>query len=683
MAERKRAEWLEADGLGGFASGTADGIRTRRYHALLLPAVTPPTGRVVLVNGFEAWVEFPDGRSVAVSSQNFGGQGGDIVHPDGFERIVSFEPEPWPRWRYEVAPDVFLEQEILARHGVPVTLVAWRLAVPGGATIPLPDGLTLCVRPLLSGRDYHALHHENSSFRFAVEHADQHLTWRPYDGLPAIVAVTNATYTHDPLWYRNFAYEEERARGLDYVEDLASPGTLRFDFSQGEAVLVLAASTPETEALLREEPAALAGYLRTCERECRAAFPSRLHRSADAYLVKRGTGKTIVAGYPWFTDWGRDTFIAMRGLCLATGRLDEAREILIEWAGAVSEGMLPNRFADQGVAPEFNSVDASLWYIVAVAEYCRSLKLHGHKLAPADQKKLQNACKDILTEYADGTRYNIHVDADGLLACGQPGVQLTWMDAKVGNWIVTPRIGKPVEVQALWLNALWFGNTFGERWRRLYVMGCDSFQKRFWNETAGYLYDVVDVDHQPGKVDATFRPNQIFALGGLPVSLIEGPRARRMLEAVEQRLWTPIGLRSLAPREPGYRPRYEGDTLSSDSAYHQGTVWPWLAGAFVEAWVRVHENTAETRSEARQRFLAPLLAHLDEAGLGHVSEIADAEAPHTPRGCPFQAWSLGEVLRLQESVLIDAPGRHGRFRTEAAQAAHRILSSSVAMLAAV
>ncbi len=680
--ERNRAEWLEADGLGGFASGTVDGIRTRRYHALLLPATTPPTGRFVLVNGFEAWVEFPDGRRVPLSSQNFSGPSADVVHPDGFERIVSFEPEPWPRWRLQVADGVCLEQEILARHGVPVTLVAWRLCEPATGAKVLPAGLMLCVRPLLSGRDYHALHHENPRFRFETQQADQHLTWQPYDGLPPVVAVTNATYTQEPTWYRNFVYEEERARGLDYSEDLASPGTLRFDLSQGEAVLVLAAGTPETEALLREEPVALAGYLRACERERRAAFPSPLHRSADAYLVKRGTGKTIVAGYPWFTDWGRDTFIALRGLCLATGRLDEAHDILVEWAGAVSEGMLPNRFADHGEAPEFNSVDASLWYVVAVAEYCRTLKLYGRKLSAADQKTLQNACKDILAEYADGTRYNIRMDADGLLACGEPGLQLTWMDAKVGDWVVTPRIGKPVEVQALWLNALWFGNTFGERWRRLYVLGCDSFQKRFWNETTGYLYDVVDVDHQAGKVDATFRPNQIFALGGLPISLIEGQRAQRILDAVEQRLWTPLGLRSLAPREPGYRPRYEGDTLSRDGAYHQGTVWPWLAGPFVEAWVRVHDKTPEAKAAARLRFLAPLLAHLDEAGLGHVSEIADAEAPYTPRGCPFQAWSLGEVLRLQESVLADAEVRHGRFRNEASQAAQRVLKSSVAMLLA-
>ena len=241
--------------------------------------------------------------------------------------------------------------------------------------------------------------------------------------------------------------------------------------------------------------------------------------------------------------------------------------------------------------------------------------------------------------------------------------------------MVTPRIGKPVEVQALWLNALWFGSTFADRWRRLYALGSEAFEKRFWNEGTGYLHDVVDVDHEPGKVDTSFRPNQIFAVGGLPVSLLDGKRARRVVDAVEQRLWTPLGLRSLAPREPGYRPRYEGGPLERDGAYHQGTVWPWLAGAFVDAWVRVRGATPEAKQEARARFLAPCLEHLDAAGLGHVSEIADAELPHTPRGCPFQAWSVGELLRLREVILADdvapRPSRDGM---------SRLVRSSVAML---
>ncbi len=321
--------------------------------------------------------------------------------------------------------------------------------------------------------------------------------------------------------------------------------------------------------------------------------------------------------------------------------------------------MLPNRFPDQGDEPEFNAVDASLWYVVAVHEYFAAVAAAGGRLLTADRRTLDQAVQRILTGYADGTRYGIRADQDGLLAAGQPGVQLTWMDAKVGDWVVTPRIGKPVEVQALWLNALRIGAAEAARWGTLLERGTAAFAARFWNAAGGYLYDVVDVDHQAGTVDATFRPNQIFAVGGLPFPTLRGAQARQVVDAVEQRLLTPLGLRSLAPGERGYTPRYEGDVAARDGAYHQGTVWPWLLGAFVEAWVRVRGGTLAVKREARQRFLEPLLAHLDEAGLGHISEIADAEPPHRPRGCPFQAWSVGEALRLDQIVLATA-GRTGR-----------------------
>jgi predicted glycogen debranching enzyme len=371
-------------------------------------------------------------------------------------------------------------------------------------------------------------------------------------------------------------------------------------------------------------------------------------------LVKRGGGQTIVAGYPWFTDWGRDTFISLRGLCLATGRLDEARDILLEWSGVVSEGMLPNRFPDQGDQPEYNSVDASLWYIIAVYDFLQAPRLRSSTVSPSQKKLLQKAIEAILAGYSQGTRYGIRMDGDGLVAAGAPGVQLTWMDAKIGDWVVTPRIGKPVEIQALWLNALWIGSRFSPHWEERFALGMESFRARFWNEQGGYLYDVVDVDHQPGKIDPTFRPNQIFAVGGLPVALIDGERACRIIEAVTRRLWTPMGLRSLAPEEPGYTPKYDGGVNDRDGVYHQGTVWPWLSGAFVEAWVRVHGGSEEVKRAARERFVAPFMEHLKTAGLGHISEIADGNQPHTPRGCPFQAWSLAELMRLDRAVLAMA-----------------------------
>jgi predicted glycogen debranching enzyme len=584
----------------------------------------------VLVNGFEAWLERP-GETIALTSQRYAP---DVIHPDGRERIESFDPDPWPTWVLALPDGTRIEHGLLVRPGRAATTLVWRILAGCGGT--------LAVRPLVSGRDYHALHHENPVFRFDAEVNGARVVFRPYPGVPAIVARSSGAYTHQPDWYRNFLYAEERARGLDHVEDLASPGVFRWDLARGEAVLTLAAEG--------HEPAEDADALRAAEQRRRRRFPTRLHRAADAYLVGRGAGKTILAGYPWFTDWGRDTFIALRGLCLATGRLDDARAILLEWAGAVSDGMLPNRFPDHGEAPEFNAVDAALWYVVAVHGFLQLAR----RLAERDRRTLQVAVDAILSGYERGARYGIRVDGDGLLAAGEPGVQLTWMDAKVGDWVVTPRIGKPVEVQALWLNALRIGSGFSERWAEAHARGRAAFEARFWNEEAGALHDVVDVDHRMGAVDSSFRPNQVFAVGGLPFAVLDGSRARRVVDAVEARLVTPLGLRSLAAGEPGYVARYRGGVRERDGAYHQGTAWPWLMGAFVEAWVRVRGDTADARREARARFLAPLLSHLDKAGLGHLPEVADAEPPHAPGGCPFQAWSVGEALRLDRIVLAGA-----------------------------
>ena len=642
-------EWLEPDGLGGFASGTASGVRTRRYHALLLTATTPPTGRMVLVNGIEAWIEM-GGTTLPLSTQRY--EPG-VLYPDAVSRITSFTTQPWPTWTFEL-PGLVIEHQVVARWGQPEVALSWRVVHAGECAGPA----TLCVRPLLSGRDYHALHHENGAFRFDPEHDRSSIIWRPYDGVPAIHALANATYEHVPDWYRRFRYEEEHARGLDATEDLASPGIFRFDLAAGTADLVFATRAGDQAPFVPgADPHACADAVRSSERTRRAAFPSRLHRAADAYLVSRGTGRTIVAGYPWFTDWGRDTFIALRGICLAADRIDDARQILLEWSGAISEGMLPNRFPDHGEVPEFNAVDASLWFVIAVGDLLDAAARTGASISASDRDRLESAVDAILNGYAAGTRFGIRLDADGLLASGQPGLQLTWMDARVGDWVVTPRIGKPVEVQALWLNAVWLAGQRNGRWLDLFKRGRESFQTRFWNETTGALNDVVDVNHERGTFDASFRPNQIFALGGLPISLVEGVRARRAIDAIEQRLWTPMGLRSLAPGEPGYIGRYEGGVSARDGAYHQGTVWPWLLTSFVEGWLRVRDGDASARPTARERFLAPLLRHLENAGLDHVSEIADADAPHRPHGCPFQAWSVGEALRLVQ--LLEPNGIEG------------------------
>jgi predicted glycogen debranching enzyme len=618
------AEWLEADGLGGFAYGTAGMVCTRRYHGLLVAAPPPQTRRVVLVNAVEVWVELA-GNTAALCSHCY--QPG-VIHPDGRTRITGFTVDPWPTWTFLLPGETGLTCEVFVAPGSGQTTMRWRHHGARPAT--------LHVRPLLSGRDYHALHHENPAFRFdPIEQGGGAVVWQPYPDLPPIAA-HGGTYRHDPLWFRQFLYTEEAARGLDCDEDLASPGVLSWDLTAGEATLAWRAdrAPPQPIAALAE-----------AEQVRRAAIP-RLHRAALAHLATCGDRPTLVAGYPWFTDWGRDTFIALRGVLLATGRHDAACDVLLAWAGLVDRGMLPNRFPDGGGAPEFNAVDASLWFVVAVHD------LLAAPVPEAAAERLRGACIAILEGYAAGTRYGIRMDADGLISCGEPGVQLTWMDAKVGEWVVTPRIGKPVEVQALWINALaivgaWPG---GRRWAEPEARARAAFLAQFPDVATGGLVDVIGPDSVP---DRRIRPNQVFAAGGLPHLCVPPEMARSVLTLVEDRLLTPLGLRTLDRADPDYRGRYEGGVAARDGAYHQGTVWPWLLGPFVEAWLRQRGNTPAARAQAEARFLPPLRAHLHEAGLGSVSEIVDGDAPHTPRGCPFQAWSIGEMLRIEAMLKVD------------------------------
>ncbi|AUT69340.1 amylo-alpha-1,6-glucosidase [Paraburkholderia hospita] len=647
--KRLKDEWLEADGFGGFASGTVGMLRTRRYQALLLTATRAPAGRIVLVNGIEAWIE-TKGVRYPLSMQRYAP---DIVYPDIAAGLIGFDTTPWPTWRFRIDAQTCVIAETFVAKATCETMLRWRVAFDGDAR--RDDAITLHVRPLLSGRDYHALHHETGAFDFSASVNGERVQWQPYHDLPAIRVVTNGAYEHAPDWYRNFCYVRERERGLDFTEDLATPGVFTFDLRSHAAVMILSAdvssqSPPVTQATAIE----LANTLAETETNRRAAFASRLHRSADAYVVARSAGRTIVAGFPWFTDWGRDTFIAMRGLLIATGRLAEAESILLAWAGTISQGMCPNRFPDYGDEPEYNSVDASLWFAIAVHDY-----LATEHASDATRERLHAAVDTILAGYTQGTRYGIQADDDGLLRAGVPGVQLTWMDAKVGDWVVTPRIGKPVEVQALWFNALRIAAQWNTRWNEAADRVEASFAQRFVDPQTGALFDNVDVDHLPGTIDRSIRPNQIFAAGGLPFALVEGDTARAVVAQVEAHLLTPLGLRTLSPEAPGYRGRYAGAPLERDGAYHQGTVWPWLLGPFVEAWLRVQRPDEAARSAARARFLAPLDAHLDRAGLDHISEVADGDAPHTPGGTPFQAWSLGERLRmgvlLGESVHANLP----------------------------
>lgn len=626
------AEWLETDGQGGFASGTVDTIRTRRYHALLL--TTAHSQRLVLVNGIEAWVETTGGRW-ALGSQRYAP---DAVWPDGARHIVQFTAKPWPTWRFVLPDGTEISQEVLVSRTSGETLLLWNA----------DRAVRLSVRPLLSGRDYHALHHENPAFDFTTTRKHGGVAWTPYPGLPVITARGGFTWADDPVWYRRFLYTAERERGLDDQEDLASPGVFSWDLvPYAAAALVLRAGPGRTthgatpDALTAEERKLRAGTADT------PAWPDA------CYLARMGPRQMLLAGFPWFTAWGRDTFIAMRGLLLARGHLVLAADVLLAWADMVSEGMLPNRLPDGDGPPEYNAVDASLWFIVVVHEL---IAAGGASRVVA--QKLRGAALAILQGYAAGTRFGIGMDpVDGLLRAGAPGVQLTWMDAKVDGRVITPRIGKPVEVQALWINALAIAGQWpgGDRWVGPAVRARDAFVAGFADRATGGLIDVLDVDGEPGRMDRSVRPNQVLAAGGLPIPVLTPMLARGVVALAERDLLTPLGLRTLSPADPAYRGCYTGGPVQRDEAYHQGTAWPWLLGPFVAAWLTARGNTPEVRAEGRARFLPPLHAHLQVAGLGHVSEVVDGDAPHRPGGCPFQAWSLGELIRI-ERMLQDPSG---------------------------
>jgi len=612
-------EWLETDGLGGFAMGTHDGIRTRRYHALLLTATTPPEGRMVLVADLEVFVETANGRYGLSAHRYRGG----YIYPDGASRLAKFDHSPWPRWEWTLPDETRISCELIVTHGTSRTALRWT-KLAGSAR-------ALHVQLLLAPRDYHGTHHENDALRFEPEINRDRVTFRPYDGVPPIHVLANALYQHAPDWYRNFELAAEVERGLDGKEDCASPGTFTFDLGAGPAAMVLSTSPVEGS------PQQVVDRLFSAEQQRRSRLGPPLARAADAYIVPRGSGRTILAGFPWFSDWGRDTFISLRGLCLTPGaeRREEARQILLQWASVVDGGMLPNRFDEGSSTPEYNSVDAALWFVIAADAFLKGT------VAAADRTKIEAAIQAIVEGYRRGTRHRIHADHDGLIAAGVPGLQLTWMDAKIGDWVITPRIGKPVEIQALWINSLAIAG-FADEAEKLRAV----FVSRFWDASRGQLHDVVDCDHVAGTFDASCRPNQIFAVGGLPKPILEGEQARAVVDAFERELWTPAGPRSLSPQDSRYAPHYSGGPRDRDSVYHNGTVWPWLAGAFIEAWVRVRGSSAETKQQARRRFVDPLMSRLTIAGLGHVAEICDAEAPHRPVGCPFQAWSVAELMRI-------------------------------------
>lgn len=627
-------EWLETNGRGGFSSGTVAGANTRRYHALLLVARKPPADRLVLVNHLDEWIDC-DGRSIPLSTNLYPG----AVHPSGYAACTEFSSAPWPKWRFDCGGAV-IQRDIFCVPGRDLVIVRWKLASAKDCSV------LLRVRPMLSGREYHLIHHENGSLSTNASIEPARVVWQPYSDVPPVQAVHSGTYRHEPDWYRRIQFPVERQRGLDCEEDWWSPGEFQFELKPGkDQTLVLT-----SEAVERVNAAALAKREATrrerSSRTGRTADPlaGALQQAAGAYLSERGDGQTVIAGYPWFTDWGRDAFIALPGLCLVTGQHETAWRIIESFSAHVSEGMVPNRFPDAGEEPEYNTIDASLWFIHAIGRYLTYSHDEARVLVTA-----WPAVKEIINGYRRGTRYNIQMDQDGLIAGGASGMQLTWMDAKVGDWVVTPRQGKAVEIQALWIRSLEVGAdlaarsgdaAYAARCREDRARAIQSFRTKFWHGEGGYLYDVID---GPGGSDASIRPNQLFALS-LCDELVTTEQAASIIHVVHEHLLTPVGLRTLSPKDSRYRPHYDGGVVERDGAYHQGTVWPFLLGPFITAWLAVSGKTAKTKTQARS-FLNGLEAHLGEACVGQVSEIFDGDAPHHPRGCPAQAWSVAEPLR--------------------------------------
>ena len=636
-------EWLETNGIGGFASSTIVGLNTRRYHGLLVAATRPPVGRLVLLSKLEETLVI-DGRRYDLSTNQYTG----VIHPQGHLLQTGFELNPFPTFTYRVE-NIQIEKSLFMMQGENSTAVRYEIRDAENPTREVPPGIScsLELTPLLSFRDYHSLRHEDPNLNRVVKTENSIVYVKPYENFPTLCLAHDAAEVETTgNWYRNFEYDVERARGFDFTEDLFNPFILRFHFSRRSRVGLIASTEP------RDAWRADDYREKETQRRRRIVVSSSsdndmvraLTLAADQFIVARGTQKTIIAGYHWFSDWGRDTMISLPGLTLTSGRIEIAKSILLEFARHVDQGMLPNRFPDAGEEPEYNTVDATLWFFEAI----RALldKTDDYDFV---REHLYDVLADIIEWHERGTRYNIHVDEDGLLYAGEEGVQLTWMDAKVGDWVVTPRRGKPVEIQALWYNGLrvmarlahgFKDEDVVKRYLLMAARARDSFNKQFWNEELGCLFDVVDGETR----DASIRPNQIFAVS-LRHGMLPAEKARRVVETVERELLTPYGLRSLAPSDPNYRGRYEGDATSRDGAYHQGTVWAWLIGPFMTAYLKAFGDASEVREKISD-LLMPFQQHLSEAGLNQVSEIFDGDPPHNPAGCIAQAWSVAELLRV-------------------------------------
>lgn len=650
LAVAERREWLCANGIGGFAAGTVAGLLTRRYHGLLFAALQPPLGRTLLLTKLDETAEYdgiyPNSGKFYRLYNNRWASG--PVEPNGHFYLNRFHLEGTiPVWTFGIA-NALLEKRVWMAPGANTAYIQYRLA---RATGPL----TLEAKAFVNYRDYHSTTMMND-WEPLIEPVAQGLRLQIFPAAtPFYLLSDKAEMTPQFDWYEEFFLRIEEERGQnDVEEDHIYGALLRATLRPGEALTVVASTEAapnlDGDAAYTARQAYEQALIAQAEAQQQRPLPPHIRHltlAADQFVVQRPTaqdarGRSIIAGYPWFSDWGRDTMIALPGLTLVTGRPDVAASILRTYAQFVDMGMIPNRFPDVGERPEYNTVDATLWYIQAIRAY------HAATGDLALLRELFPTLQTIVEWHRRGTRYNIYADPqDGLLHAGEEGVQLTWMDAKVNDWVVTPRIGKPVEINALWYNALRtladFAALLGEE-AKPYTEMAEKAQAgfgRFWQADLGYCYDVLD---GPDGHDGSLRPNQLLAVS-LPYSPLSTAQQRSLVDACARHLLTAHGLRSLSPDDKTYIGHYGGDQRKRDAAYHQGTVWGWLIGPFVSAHLRVYQNPTEAFS-----YVQPLLHHMADHGVGSISEIFDGNAPFTPRGCFAQAWSVAEVLRVWQET---------------------------------
>jgi predicted glycogen debranching enzyme len=642
-------EWLETNGLGGWSGSTIIGTNTRRYHGLLVASIVPPVERMVLLSKLDETILIGD-RRIELGTNQYKGE---VVQPSGYTNLSTFDRHLFPQWVYE-AQGIKLRKTIAMIHGENTVVITYQL-------LEASDTISLEFLPLIAARGYHTLNHAGPHINWDAEFGSGTLHSVPDGKTDLYIQIPGSFYHHDPHWFYNFQYPVERYRGLEDTEDLLNPGVLTVSLNPGDILgIIISTENPDgrnaDELIEKEEQRRKALIINQPADEA----IQQLVLAADQFIVERNIilkdkdgeitkAASIIAGYHWFTDWGRDTMIALPGICLSTARFEDAKKILSAFSHNLSKGMLPNRFQDNGDEPEYNTVDATLWYFIAIHKYLEATNDRQFVL-----QEILPVLKEIIDWHFKGTRYNIKVDDDGLLNAGEKGQQLTWMDARIGDWVVTPRMGKPVEIQALWYNALkifsylleWNGQLH-DAW--LVTLSADkarkSFEEKFWFGEGRYLYDLID---ENGEADNTLRPNQLLALS-LPYPLVNEEQATAILKITKEQLYTPVGLRSLPQDSAHYVHEYGGDAYRRDSSYHQGTVWSWLLGPYVDALARFGNQIMKP-----QEVIANFTYHLNEACIGSVSEIFDADLPHHPRGCVAQAWGVGEILRIMKAYGLTA-----------------------------